>query len=71
MGDYSATYRGVVVDNADPEQQGRLRVEVPDVAPGVDTWAVPEHHGAEPLPVGSDVWIRYEMGNPDYPIWSG
>ncbi len=39
---YGGTYRGVVVDDADPLQQHRLGVVVPDVyGDGVSVWAVP------------------------------
>jgi hypothetical protein len=37
-GDYGGRYRAVVIDNADPEGQGRLQVSVPET--GADTlWA--------------------------------
>jgi len=36
---------------------------VPFAGSGVGFWAIP--------PVGANVWVEYEGGNPDYPIWSG
>ncbi|MGK2915385.1 MAG: phage baseplate assembly protein V [Porticoccaceae bacterium] len=78
-GKYYGKYRGVVLNNIDPLQMGRLMVQVPDVssvAPG--TWAMPcvplagIQNGMVALPViGSGVWIEYEQGDPDYPIWVG
>ena len=72
-------YRGMVISNIDPMQQGRLMVQVPDVGgliPG--TWAMPcvpiagIQNGMFALPIpGSGVWIEFEQGDPDYPIWVG
>ena len=76
---YYGKYRGVVLNNVDPMQQGRLQVQVPDVA-GLTpaTWAMPcvpiagLQNGMVALPViGSGVWVEFEQGNPDYPIWVG
>jgi uncharacterized protein involved in type VI secretion and phage assembly len=78
-GKYYGKYRGVVLNNIDPLQMGRLMVQVPDVsslAPG--TWAMPcvplagIQNGMVALPIiGSGVWVEYEQGDPDYPIWVG
>ncbi len=72
-------YRGTVLNNIDPLQIGRLLVQVGDVeglAPS--SWAMPcfpfsgRQMGAYMLPqIGSGVWVEYEQGDPDYPIWSG
>ena len=72
-------YRGTVVSNVDPMQIGRLQVLVPDVS-GVmlSSWAMPcapvagMQSGMFALPIiGSGVWIEFERGDPDYPIWVG
>lgn len=78
-GPYYGKYRGTVINNVDPLQIGRLMVIVPDVgglAPG--TWANPcfpvagMQMGIIAVPViGSGVWVEFEQGNPDYPIWAG
>jgi uncharacterized protein involved in type VI secretion and phage assembly len=76
---YLGKYRGMVVSNVDPEQRGRLLVQVPDVAGLVPTtWALPcvpfagKQSGMWVLPqIGSGVWVEFEQGNPDYPIWVG
>ncbi|HAX20743.1 MAG TPA: baseplate assembly protein [Hydrogenophaga sp.] len=72
-------YRGMVISNIDPMQQGRLMVQVPDVGgliPG--TWAMPcvpiagIQNGMFALPIpGSGVWVEFEQGDPDFPIWVG
>jgi hypothetical protein len=76
---YVGKYRGVVLNNVDPMQMGRLMVQVPDVTsviPG--TWAMPcvplagIQNGMFALPIiGSGVWIEYEQGDADFPIWVG
>jgi uncharacterized protein involved in type VI secretion and phage assembly len=72
-------YRGVVLNNIDPMQLNRLLVQVPDVT-GLPpaTWAMPcvpvagFQAGIFALPtVQSGVWVEFEQGNPDYPIWVG
>lgn len=72
-------FRGVVLNNVDPMQQGRLQVQVPDVtglAPA--SWANPcvpiagIQTGMVALPIpGSGVWVEFEQGDPDHPIWTG
>lgn len=69
----------MVLNNIDPMQIGRLQVQVPDVAGLIPTsWAMPcfpmsgKQMGAYMLPqVGAGVWVEFEQGDPDYPIWSG
>ena len=76
---YYGKYRGMVLNNIDPMQQGRLQVQVPDVAGLVPTsWAMPcvpvagIQNGMLALPmIGSGVWVEFEQGNPDHPIWVG
>jgi Type VI secretion system/phage-baseplate injector OB domain len=73
-------YRGSVVDNVDPLLQGRLIVRVPDVF-GIlpSSWALPCVPLAGPVmgtsfmppPVGSSVWVEFEHGDPQMPIWVG
>jgi len=76
---YYGKYRGMVLNNIDPFQMGRLMVQVPDVtslAPG--SWAMPcapiagIQNGMVALPInGSGVWVEFEQGNPKNPIWVG
>jgi hypothetical protein len=76
---YFGKYRGTVVNPLDPERLARLQATVPDVL-GTEptTWAMPcvpfagTRTGFLALPpVGAGVWIEFEQGDPDYPIWSG
>jgi len=72
-------YRGTVENNIDPMHIGRIIAIVPAVTGTLpSTWALPcapfPAAGALPLtvpPIGSAVWIEFEAGDPDYPIWSG
>lgn len=79
MSSYFGKYRGKVENNVDPQLQGRVMVSVPAVtgdstanwampsAPyagkGVGFWAIP--------PKGANVWVEYEGGDSERPIWSG
>jgi uncharacterized protein involved in type VI secretion and phage assembly len=72
-------YRGSVINNIDPMQMGRIMVQVPDVSNVIpSTWAMPcvpftgIQSGFFVVPaIGSGVWIEFEHGDPDYPIWTG
>lgn len=76
---YFGKYRGMVINNIDPMQMGRLMVQVPDLGgPLPSSWAMPcfpftgKQMGAYMLPqIGSGVWVEFEQGDLDYPIWSG
>jgi uncharacterized protein involved in type VI secretion and phage assembly len=72
-------YRGTVKSTGDPLRIGRIKAAVPDVLGDRETgWAMPcapfggDKTGFFALPPeGSGVWIEFEGGDPDYPIWSG
>ena len=73
-------YRGLVTNNVDPQNLGRLQAMVPEVwgeTPGL-SWAVPcapfagmqAGFFAVP-PMGAGVWIEFEAGDVSRPIWVG
>jgi uncharacterized protein involved in type VI secretion and phage assembly len=72
-------YRGTVVNNIDPMMYGRIQAIVPAVSNVMLTsWAMPclpvagIQTGMFAVPIiGSGVWIEFENGDPDYPIWAG
>jgi hypothetical protein len=72
-------YRGVVTNNTDPLTLGRIKAMVPAVLGDLETgWALPcSPYGGKGVgfffipPVGANVWIEFEGGNPRIPIWSG
>ena len=76
---YYGKYRGMVLNNIDPLQIGRLMIQVPDIGGLIpSSWAMPcfpisgKQMGAYMIPqIGAGVWVEFEQGNTDYPIWSG
>jgi hypothetical protein len=76
---YFGKYRGLVIENIDPLQTGRVLLQCPDVLGETpSSWAMP----CMPVagiqagcfivpPIGSQVWVEFEQGDPDYPIWAG
>lgn len=78
-GDYFGKFRGTVVQNVDPQQMGRIQAIVPSATNVIPTtWAMPcvpftgRQSGVFVVPaIGSAVWIEYEQGDLDYPIWTG
>jgi uncharacterized protein involved in type VI secretion and phage assembly len=76
---YYGKHRGVVASNIDPLGTGRLLVAVSDVL-GADSclWALPAVPAAGSgmgiyavPPVNANVWVEFERGDPDYPVWVG
>jgi len=76
---YVGKYRATVVNNIDPMQIGRIQVIVPDVSNiMLSSWAMPclpwagIQTGVFTVPPpGSAVWVEFEQGDPDYPVWVG
>jgi hypothetical protein len=75
-------YRGTVFDNFDPEFKGRIIVKCTDVLGDVpSTYATPcvpvtgiagLQSGVFVLPpLDASVWVEFEHGDCDFPIWSG
>lgn len=82
-GRFFGKFRATVAQNNDPEQRGRLKLQIPDVlgTDVVSTWAEPCTPLAGPSgkamgvymvpPVGTGVWVEFEHGDSDYPVWVG
>jgi uncharacterized protein involved in type VI secretion and phage assembly len=76
---YYGKYRGLVSDNQDPNNLGRIKATVPDVLRDVESgWALPcapyagDGQGLFTVPpVGTGVWIEFEAGDVSHPIWTG
>jgi len=72
-------FRGKVTDNRDPLMLGRVRAKVPDVFGDNESgWAMPAlpytGNGVGLFlipPTDASVWIEFEHGDPEYPIWAG
>jgi uncharacterized protein involved in type VI secretion and phage assembly len=78
MQKYFGKYRAVVVNATDPLRLGRIQAEVPDMPTQPLNWAMPCVPVAGPQmglyvlpPVGANVWIEFEAGDLDRPIWVG
>jgi len=79
MTSFFGKYRGKVENNIDPMLLGRVQVNVPAVlGSGSLSWAMPcvpyAGNGVGFFmipPVGANVWVEFEGGDIDYPIWSG
>lgn len=78
IGRFYSKYRGVVIDNKDPDNMNRVKVVVPEVSLEISEWAYPLNQCGSTdagfkwmVPkVGSIVWIDYKNGDPLYPLWS-
>ncbi len=76
---YFGKYRGKVIRNVDPQLRGRIEVEVPDVfGSNKKSWALPcvpyAGRGVGLFLVPPEralVWVEFEQGDPDHPIWTG
>ena len=75
---YWGKYKGIVLNNVDPKGLGRLQVQVGSVAGLGDLWALPcvpyagFQQGFFALPdPGTNVWVEFERGDPEHPIWVG
>ena len=74
-------YRGFVVNTEDPKRLGRVRLQVPSVLGRevVTGWAMPcvpyggqKNQGFLSIPeVGAGVWVEFEEGDLEFPIWVG
>ncbi|MBZ0303133.1 MAG: phage baseplate assembly protein V [Anaerolineae bacterium] len=76
---YYGKYRGIVTDNQDPLMTGRIRATVTGPMGSEESgWAMPcmpftgSGCGLFALPpVGAGVWIEFEQGSLERPIWCG
>lgn len=71
-------HRGKVVDNVDPQKRGSVQVLVPAVLGETALWAMPcvPYAGKDVgffaiPPVDASVWVEFENGRTDHPIWAG
>jgi hypothetical protein len=71
---YPGVYRGKVADNNDPEGMLRIRAFVPRLlGESPSCWALPclLVVPSSPPPVGAAVWIMFEGGEVNWPVWLG
>jgi hypothetical protein len=73
-GGHDGLYRGMVTDIDDPEGLNRVRLMVPQLFGRAETgWAWPSQPAEiTSLPaVGGVVWVLFEAGHQDRPVWVG
>src|SRR6476469_609363 len=73
-GKFYGKYSGEVTDNSDSDKVGKVKVKVPTIF-GTDPEVVarpclPFGHFFIPA-VGAKVWVEFEGGDINYPIWVG
>ncbi len=79
MRQFFGKYRGRVTANKDPLNLGRIQVTVPAIFGDERfSWAMPctPYAGTDIgwfaiPPVNACIWVEFEGGDPDYPIWAG
>jgi hypothetical protein len=71
---YCAKYSGIVQDNSDPDNLGRIQVSVPSIFPPDEQMqarpALPFGYFFVPE-VGAKVWVEFEGGDSGFPLWTG
>jgi uncharacterized protein involved in type VI secretion and phage assembly len=76
---YQGIYRGRCENDIDTEGRGRILVSVADVGgKSILSWATPclpvsgMNMGVFSVPPkGSGVWVQFERGDTDFPVWLG
>jgi hypothetical protein len=65
-------YSGIVTNATDPLMKGRLLVSLPGLAAPA-AWAMPcrEYKSTAVPPIGTTIWVMFEQGNLDHPVWMG
>ena len=79
MQKYFGKYRATVLDNIDPQSQGRIMVQVPALSNIIpSSWALPclpfagTVSGFYVVPaIDSAVWVEFEGGDIRKPVWVG
>lgn len=79
FGRYYGFFEAVVIDNQDPEDRERLKVQVPEIhgTQVPEYWALPSlsakgaASGQFWVPAKqSNVWVWFKHGNPEWPYWA-
>lgn len=65
-------YRAIVADSRDPAGKNRLRVMVPALSgQAISDWIWPVVRQGVLPSAGEQVWILFENGDQDFPVWLG
>jgi len=67
-------FRAIVRDTRDPQAEGKIKVQIPAISgESITDWVYPLINAGyivKPA-VGSQVWIAFEAGDVDFPVWLG
>ena len=77
LGRYYSSYRGVVINNTDEDNQQKIQVVIPEIKGGLKVWARPKGIQGGPLYgfknltplIGEVVMIEFECGDLSRPLW--
>lgn len=78
IGRYYSTYRGIVVEDVDPDKTNKICVYLPTIQAGVVVWAYPKGQAGGPNSgfkwltpkKNSIVYVQFENGDPRHPLWT-
>jgi hypothetical protein len=70
---YFGIYMATVMNTADPETKGRMQVTIPVLSGPTSAWALPcrDYKSTSVPPIGTSVWVMFEAGNVERPVWMG
>lgn len=71
---FSGVYRATVVNNRDPKKQRRLQVEITTSVGHFTDWVwpmEPANISTEVPDIGQGVWVHFQAGDHEYPVWFG
>ena len=69
---FYGVYRGRCVNPVDPDSSGRIQLQVPQIlGEAVTTWAYNSTSCAVLPEIGDGVWVMFEGGDPNFPVWTG
>jgi hypothetical protein len=71
---FYGVYRGVVIDNKDPLNKGRLKLRIPQVLGDTVTewaWGIFPNIAVTLPEISDGVFVSFEGGDPSFPIWLG
>lgn len=71
---FSGVYRATVINNRDPRKQRRLQVELTTSVGHFTDWVwpiEPANISVEVPDIGQGVWVQFQAGDHEYPVWVG
>ena len=71
---FSGVYRGTVINNRDPKKQRRIQVELTTSVGHSTDWIYPvepANISTEVPDIGQGVWVHFQAGDHEYPVWTG